>query len=102
MGYIAKIPSRVSGIPCLVGVESYHRQPPDHGTWASDWDYYGYTESDWQILDRRGRPADWLERKLTRKDEDRIGEEIDAHFEREAKEARDDAAIDRYLDRRGD
>jgi phosphoenolpyruvate synthase/pyruvate phosphate dikinase len=77
----AEIESRVAGIPCLIGVESYRRVKPDYGSWESDWDYLGYTESDWQILDRKGRPAAWLERKLTEKEKQRILDEIVAYFE---------------------
>jgi hypothetical protein len=61
--YIAEIPTRVAGIPRLFEVEHYH-QPPDSDTWASGWDYCGYSETEWRILDRRGRPTEWLERKL--------------------------------------
>jgi hypothetical protein len=39
-------------------------------------DYYGYSESEWDVLDRRGRPAAWLERKLTDDDRQRIEQEI--------------------------
>jgi hypothetical protein len=101
MDFIAKIPARVSGIPCLIGIEHYYRQAPDYGTWASDWDYHGYTECDWAVLDRRGRPADWLSRKLTSQDEEAIGELIDAYFEKQAKEDRDEIQIERYLSRYG-
>lgn len=80
----AEIETRVSGIPCRIGVESYFKQAPDRGSWESDWDYHGYVQADWQILDRNGRPAAWLERKLTAGDEDRIEAEIDAYFERRA------------------
>jgi len=68
MAYIAEIETRVAGIPCLVGVTyfecvrgsySYHA--------ASDMDYHGYTECEFEVLDRRGRKAPWLERKLTDK-----------------------------------
>ena len=31
---------------------------------ASDVDYYGYSEIEFEVLDRRGRHAPWLERKL--------------------------------------
>lgn len=49
-------------------------------TCPSDWDYYGYTEMDWFVCDRRGRPAPWLERKLTDNDRQRIEDEIaEAH-----------------------
>jgi hypothetical protein len=40
-------------------------------------DYYGYTESCWEVLDRRGRPAAWLDRKLTGADRCRIEREIE-------------------------
>jgi len=62
--FIAQIETRVAGIPCLIGVIDYVSVPGDSRA-DSDWDYYGYVESDWQLLDRRGRPAAWLERKLT-------------------------------------
>jgi hypothetical protein len=47
----------------------------------SDWDYYGYTECDWQVLDRRGRPAPWLSKKLTSKIEAAIEQEIEKYFQ---------------------
>jgi hypothetical protein len=40
-------------------------------------DWYGYTECEFDILDRRGRPAPWLERKATDADRERITEEIE-------------------------
>ena len=64
-----KIVMRIAGVPCLIGVTGYLYQPPCKGhpsTCASDWDYYGYEEIEWEILDRRGRPAPWLERKLSK------------------------------------
>ena len=77
MAYIAEIETRVAGIPCIVGVTyfdsvrgsySYHA--------ASDWDYHGYTECEFEVLDRRGRKAPWLERKLTDKIINEIEQEI--------------------------
>ena len=77
MSYIAEIESRVAGIPCLIGVTHFDCV---HGSYsynaASDMDYYGYSESEWDVLDRRGRPAAWLERKLTDDDRQRIEQEI--------------------------
>ena len=64
-----KIVMRIAGVPCLIGVTGYLYQPPCKGhpsTCASDWDYYGYEEIEWEILDRRGKPAPWLERKLSK------------------------------------
>jgi len=69
--------STVSGIPCLIQVDrclvvkgSYSYNAP------SDWDYYGYQEIEFTVLDRKGYPAPWLERKMTDDDTDRIESEI--------------------------
>lgn len=64
--------TRISGIPCQIGVTYFHYQPPWRGgahSCPSDMDYYGWCELEYDVLDRRGRPAPWLERKL--KDDDR-------------------------------
>jgi hypothetical protein len=77
MSYIAEIESRVAGIPCLIGVTHFVSVRGSYSYNApSDMDYYGYTESEWDVLDRRGRPAAWLERKLTDDDRQRIEQEI--------------------------
>jgi hypothetical protein len=74
---IAEIESRVAGIPCLIGVTEFQSVRGSYSYHAdSDMDYYGYTESEWVVLDRRGRPAAWLERKLTSADRSRIEQEI--------------------------
>jgi len=73
MSYLVEISTRVSGIPCLIGVTSFHRVRGSYAYNApSDLDYSGYTESDWEVLDRNGRRASWLHRKLTKADIDRI------------------------------
>lgn len=77
MSYIAEIESRVAGIPCLIGVSHFDCVRGSYSyNAASDMDYYGYSESEWDVLDRRGRPAAWLERKLTDDDRKRIEQEI--------------------------
>ena len=77
MSYIAEIESRVAGIPCLIGVSHFDSVRGSYSyNAASDMDYYGYSESEWDVLDRRGRPAAWLERKLTDDDRSRIEQEI--------------------------
>lgn len=64
--------SRIAGIPCMIDVTHYREQKP-MGRWAdSDMDCDGFTEFEYQVLDRRGRPAPWLERKATKDDEARI------------------------------
>ncbi len=68
--------TRIAGIPCQIGVTYFHYQPPWRGsahTCDSDMDYYGYHELEYDVLDRRGRPAAWLEKKM----DDEIRSEID-------------------------
>lgn len=68
--------SRIAGIPCLIEVTHYHREEP-RGYWASnDVDARGYTECEFNVLDQRGRPAAWLERKVTDADRTRIVKEL--------------------------
>jgi len=81
MSYIAEFETRVAGIPCVIGVVDYISVAGSYSqNAASDWDYHGYSESDWVVCDRRGRPAPWLEKKLTSKDERRIEQEIAKHM----------------------
>lgn len=85
MSYIAEIESRVAGIPCLIGVSHFVCVRGSYSyNAASDWEYYGYSESEWDVLDRRGRPAAWLERKLTDDDRQRIEQEISEAMTEEA------------------
>lgn len=61
---------RIAGIPALVDVVYYLSVPGSYSRdEVSDWDYYGYEELDYVVCDRRGRPAPWLERKMS--DDDR-------------------------------
>jgi hypothetical protein len=43
-------------LPCLIGVTHFEYTPPDRGSRCSDREYYGYAETDWEILDMGGRP----------------------------------------------
>ena len=79
-----EIETRVSGIPCIAKVTHFFRQAPHRGsahTCDSDMDYYGYTECEFEILDRRGKPAAWLGRKVTDDDRQRIEQEITEQLE---------------------
>jgi len=65
--YIAEIETRVAGIPCMIGVIEYNKVEGSFSYHAaSDWDYHGYTDCTWEVLDSRGRKAAWLERKLNK------------------------------------
>ena len=68
MKHSADFETTVAGIPCGVVVSHYEKVEGDKGTWASDVDYYGYTECDWFLVDRKGYRANWLEKKLTDKE----------------------------------
>lgn len=77
------IESTVQGIPCLIDVTHFKVVPPHRGSaWScdSDLDYYGYEELEYVICDRRGRPAAWLERKVTDTDRDNIRQDIEKHY----------------------
>lgn len=88
MIYLAQIPAEVAGIPCLVGVTEYVSVKGSFSHHAaSDLDYYGYTECSWELLDRRGRRATWLDRKLTADGEDAIEAAVEAWFQSEREAA---------------
>ena len=69
--------STIAGIPCQIEVTSLDVVRGSYSPYAdSDLDFYGYVdEFDYNVLDRRGRPAPWLERKLTDADKDRLFDE---------------------------
>ena len=80
---ICEIESQISGIPCMIRIDDFISVKPWKGpasSCPSDLDYYGYTEINWTVLDRKGYEAEWLRKKLTQDDECRIEAEImEAH-----------------------
>lgn len=73
------IQTRLAGIPCQIAVANFKRVKGSYSYNApSDLDYYGYTDYDYEVLDRRGRPAPWLERKVSADD---IEQKIIDHFD---------------------
>ena len=72
-----RVKSHVSGIPCLIDV-TFCQVVPGSFSWSavSDVDYYGHEEISFDVLDRKGRRADWLEKKMTDNDRTRIEMEI--------------------------
>ncbi len=61
----------ISGIPCQVALLSYYSTKGNSSA-DNDYDYYGYEEAEWVVLDRKGYEAPWLARKLTEYDNERI------------------------------
>jgi hypothetical protein len=84
--YNVEIEARVHGIPCLVGVVYYNKVAPCSRA-DNDWDYRGYTDCDYDILDRNGYKAAWLERKMTQQDKAEIEKIVDGYYEQQARYA---------------
>lgn len=66
----------IDGIPCLAEVTTFHKVKGSHSA-DNDWDFYGYTEIEYTVRDRKGYRAPWLERKLSDKDREEIERAID-------------------------
>lgn len=88
--------THIQGIPCRVRVTHFFRQRPLGPSADSDMDCYGYTEIDFDVLDRRSRPAPWIERKMTDADTRAIEQEIIAAKEAEAAEDRAELAFNEW------
>jgi len=78
-----QIETTVQGIPCIVNVTYFKRIKGNPASWASDLDYYGYDDMNWELLDRNGRPAPWLEAKLNNEDYLDIEAMVSEHFDDE-------------------
>lgn len=66
---------RIANIPCKIDVSYFHSTKPWAGNPAdcpSDVDYYGDVEVEYEVLDRKGRVADWLLKKMTEDDKKEI------------------------------
>lgn len=81
--YQFEVPFRVAGIPALIGVYDYYCVKPWRGSvysCPSDIDYYGDEGFEYDILDRKGYHAKWLEKKLTPSMKDDIREAVLNHI----------------------
>ena len=74
--YLAVIDTTVlGGLPCQIAVTDFLEVPPWRGNpydCPSDRDWYGYSYVEWEILDRRGRPAPWIKKRLSAHEEQTI------------------------------
>ena len=58
---------KISGIPCLIEVSNITVVKGSYSyNAASDLDYHGYTDFEYEVQDRRGCRADWLARKMSK------------------------------------
>lgn len=67
---------RVAGIPCIIDAFEISVVKGEGYSAPSDQDARGWVESYFEVLDRRGRRAQWLERKLNSKMVAEIKQEI--------------------------
>lgn len=69
--------TRIAGIPCICHVTYYTPEIPAYTSGLHE-DSYPAEGGDFEfeILDRNGRKAEWLERKLTDEDEERLYQEF--------------------------
>lgn len=81
------ISTHIQGIPCQVEVVRASYQRPWRGSKysaPSDWDYTGgWYNIEYDVYDRRGYRAKWLEDKITPDDHKRIIEEIEEEIDPE-------------------
>jgi len=71
--------TQIAGIPCQIEVTYWNHQEPLGRNCDSDWDCYGYTDCEFDVLDRKGYKAPWLEAKMTDSDKERIITELEAY-----------------------
>jgi hypothetical protein len=67
------LPAKIHGMPCLINPTyvcvvkgSYSYNAP------SDWDYTGYAEVEFDVYDRKGYPAAWLQKLMTQRESEEI------------------------------
>lgn len=72
-----ELETRIQGIPCIIKSTDCIPYTPAHTEGPSDrWLQPEGSPGKWVVCDRNGRPALWLERKLTKEDRVRIEEQI--------------------------
>ena len=76
------IETRVCGIPCIVRVTHWEPYDPGRTSGPPESCYPPEGgEGEWEILDRNGKPAPWLERKMTDRDQNLVSETVFNHME---------------------
>lgn len=88
---MADLQTRISGIPCLIEVTSYYPATPMKWFRNGDCAPPEDEEIEFRVLDRKGYPAPWLEKKMDEEDRIRIEQELLALKE-------DDSDYDGYYD----
>jgi hypothetical protein len=63
------------GLPCTARMTHYLKVGPDISA-DNDWDYRGYTEIEFELLTRAGKPSPWMDKQMTDADRERIEQEL--------------------------
>ena len=70
---LVEFEDRVAGLPCLIVVTYWEPYVPAKVSGPPEYCYPAEGGCcEWEVRDRRGRPAPWLERKLTDAERERI------------------------------
>jgi len=77
------IEARIQGIPCQIDVTYFYSKSGTYSQQAETPDeYYGCTEIEFDVYDRKGYKAAWLEKKMTADDIAYIEEKVlEAHHD---------------------
>lgn len=67
---MTELETKIAGIPCVIRYEITGQHMPSDGINPPE-----YPELEYEVCDRNGRQADWLESKMTAADELRISDE---------------------------
>lgn len=80
--YIETVCVNIDGISALAGVTFYKEKKPAISPYLvdSDYDFYGYVEMDYDLLNEDGTPAPWLYSKVTPKIEKDIEHAINVYM----------------------
>lgn len=81
--------SHVAGIPCIIKATRLFQPPSGRPLMMceSPDEAFGIDEIEFEVCDRKGYPAAWLEAKLTKNDRWRIEEEVVEYYQELADEA---------------
>ena len=90
------IDTTIKGIPCQILITSHTYQKPLGPKADSAADCYGYSDSEYTVLDRKGYKAEWLAKKIDKNTDELICELIDEY---KAAEREEDRAYSRHLSR---
>ena len=64
--------TRICGIPCVVELTNYtYTKANPRADNPNDY-YGGFDDVEYKVLTTKGKPAAWLERKITKKEHDEI------------------------------